>query len=205
MRLLILGAGGFAKEVADVVLRTGHEIVGFFEEQPSLRGRPPHGAPLLSEIPDAGFDGIVVGVGDSTLRRRFFEAFAGDHECPPLVDPSAVVSGFASIGKGSLVMQGCVISADAVVGRNVLLNVGCYVAHDCSVGDHAHLAASVMLGGGAHIGDGALCGTSAVILPDRRVGDWAVCGAGAVVTRDIPDGAIAQGVPARVVQMLHDG
>jgi sugar O-acyltransferase (sialic acid O-acetyltransferase NeuD family) len=204
VRLLILGAGGFAKEVADVVLRTGHEIAGFFEEQPSRRGRPPHDAPLLGKIPDLGFDGIVVGVGDSALRRRFYDAYAGGHECPSLVDPSAVVSRFARIGVGSLVMQGCVVSADVVVGRNVLLNVGCYVAHDCGVGDHAHLAASVMLGGGSRIGTGAFCGTSAVVLPDICIGAWAVCGAGAVVTRDIPDGAVARGVPARVVGMLDE-
>jgi len=200
---MILGAGGFAKEVADVVLRTGHEIAGFFEEEPSGRERPPRGAPLLSEIPKAGFDGIVVGVGDCALRRRFFDLVAGDYECPALVDPSAVVSGFASIGKGSLVMQGCVVNADARVGQNVLLNVGCCVAHDCTVGDHAHLAPAVMLGGGSHVGAGAFCGTSAVVLPEKRVGDWAVCGAGAVITHDIPDGALAQGVPARVVRMLH--
>ena len=202
---MILGAGGFAKEVADVVLRTGHEIAGFFEEEPSGRERPPRGAPLLSEIPKAGFDGIVVGVGDCALRRRFFDLVAGDYECPALVDPSAVVSGFASIGKGSLVMQGCVVNADARVGQNVLLNVGCCVAHDCTVGDHAHLAPAVMLGGGSHVGAGAFCGTSAVVLPEKRVGDWAVCGAGAVITHDIPDGALAQGVPARVVGMVHEG
>lgn len=205
VRLMILGAGGFAKEVADVVFRTGHEIAGFFEEQPSRRDCPARGAPLFSEIPTAGFDGIVVGVGDSALRRRFFTMFADDHECPSLVDPSAVVSRLARVGRGSLVMQGCVVNADAVVGQNVLLNVGCCVAHDCTVGDHAHLAPSVMLGGGSHVGAGAFCGTSAVVLPKKRVGDWAVCGAGAVVTHDIPDGAIAYGAPARVVGIAHEG
>ena len=205
MRLMILGAGGLAKEVADVVLRTGHEIAGYFEEQPSRRERPPGGAPVLGEIPAAGFDGIVVGVGDCALRRRFYDLYAGGYECPTLVDPSAVVSRLASIGKGSLVMQGCVVNADAVVGQNELLNVGCCVAHDCTVGDHAHLAPSVMLGGRSQVGAGAFCGTSAVVLPDRRVGDWAVCGAGAVVTRDIPDGAIAHGAPARVVGMVDEG
>ena len=80
----------------------------------------------------------------------------------------------------------------------MLLNVGCCVAHDCMVGDHAHLAPSVMLGGGVvTFGAGVFCGTAAVVLPDRRVGDWAVCGAGAVITRDVPDGALALGVPAR--------
>ena len=204
MRLLILGAGGFAKEVADLVLRTGHEIAGFFEEEPSRCGRPPQSGTLFGEIPEAGFDGVVVGVGATALRRRFFDTYAGEHECPLLVDPSAVVSPFASIGRGSVVMQGCVVSADARVGQNVLLNVGCYVAHDAGVGDHVHLAAAVMLGGGSHVGTGAFCGTSVVVLPDRRVGGWAVCGAGAVVTRDIPDGAEAQGVPARVVRMFHE-
>lgn len=203
MRLLILGAGGFAKETADVVLRTGHEIAGFFEERSSRHDRPPHDAPVRSEFPDDAFDGIVVGVGDTQLRRRFFATFGADHECPVLVDPSAVVSPLATIGKGSLVMQGCVVNADAVVGQNVLLNVGCCVAHDCHVGDHCHVAPGVMLGGGSCVGVGALCGAAAVVLPERRIGDWAVCGAGAVVTRDVPEGAIAHGVPARVVGTIR--
>jgi acetyltransferase EpsM len=205
LRLLILGAGGFAKEVADVVLRTGHEVAGFFEERPSLLERPPRGAPILHSLLEADFDGVVVGVGDTALRRRFFETLADEYECPPLVDPSAVVSRFATIGRGSLVMQGCVVNADAVVGRDVILNVGCCVAHDCVVGDHAHLAPCVMLGGGAHVGAGAFCGTSAVVLPQRRVGEWSVCGAGAVVTRDVPDGAVAHGVPARAVGTSSEG
>jgi sugar O-acyltransferase (sialic acid O-acetyltransferase NeuD family) len=197
VRLLILGAGGLAKEVADVARRLGHEISGFFEEgkeEPRLL----QGVPVLSEIPPSGHDGIVVGVGDTALRRRFYETYAVQYPCPALIDPSAIVSPFASIGDATVVMQGCVVNADAVIGRDVLVNVGCCVAHDCEIGDHVHLAPAVMLGGRCSIGAGALCGTGAVVLPDRSVGAWSVCGAGAVVTRNVPQGAIAHGIPARV-------
>lgn len=204
MRLLILGAGGFAKEVADLVLCTGHEIAGFYEEADTGRGRPPHNAPVLDHIPESGYDGMVVAVGDTALRRRFYESLSARRAFPVLIHPSASVSDHAKIGEASLVMQGCVVSADAYVGKNVLLNVGCYVAHDCRVGDHAHLAAAVMLGGRVHIGPGSLCGTASVVLPDVRVGGWSVSGAGAVVVRDVPDGALAVGVPARVRPRIAD-
>lgn len=204
MRLLILGAGGFAKEVADLVLSTGHEIAGFYEEAETGRDRPPHDAPLFHRIPDSGYDGMVVGVGDTALRRRFYEGYSADHRFPVLIHPSACVSSFARVGDASLIMQGCVVNADAHVGENVLLNVGCCVAHDCRVGDHAHLAPAVMLGGWAHVGVGALCGTATAVLPRQQVGAWSVCGAGSVVVADVPDGVVALGVPARVERKIGE-
>jgi len=195
VRLLLLGAGGFARELTDMCRELGHEVVALFSEDEP--GSHVYGLPIVRTIDAVDVDSAVVAVGDSRLRHRWWAMLPAALRCEPLVHHSASVSPSADIGPGTAVMQNAVITSGARVAENVLVNVGCYVSHDCFVGAHTHLAGGVMLGGYSRVGDRCLCGTGAVLLPSVRVGDDSVCGAGAVVTDHIAAGVTVAGVPAR--------
>lgn len=196
MRFLIAGAGGFSREVADLIVELGHEVVAFFDERPTDFVHKPTGLPVISDLSLATYDAAAVAIGDAEARRRVFSLF-DTALLPPLIHPSASVSPSAEVGKSTLIMQNSVVSAQSLLGDGVIVNVGCYVAHDCRVGAFTHLAAGVNLGGGVTVGADCLCGTGSIVLPRTHVGDGVVLGAGAVVRRDVAAGLVMAGVPAR--------
>jgi acetyltransferase-like isoleucine patch superfamily enzyme len=95
-------------------------------------------------------------------------------------------------------MPGVVLNPDAVVGEGAIINTGAIVEHDVAIGHYAHVSPNTVLGGGARIGDLAHIAISATVLPLVRIGSRSVLGAGSVAVRDIPDGVVAFGSPARV-------
>lgn len=203
-RVLLLGAGGLALEVADLVRALGGHVAGFFEEGVQLF-RQIQDVPVVDDPTDVDCDAAVVAVGDTFLRRRFLESIASQLEIVSAVHPSASVSDGADLGRGVVVMQNVVVSASAVVGEGCLLNVGCYVAHHCSIGDFVHVGPGVQVGGHAAIGDLTICGLGSILLPRIRVGSRCICGAGSVIDQDTPDDSVLAGVPARVLRAVRDG
>ncbi|MDI6901934.1 MAG: NeuD/PglB/VioB family sugar acetyltransferase [Anaerosomatales bacterium] len=195
MRFLIIGAGGYAAEVADMLADLGHTAAAYFDEHDGAETGYRE-LPIVRSLDDADADAAVIAIGDGAVRERLFDAVAERFALPSLVHPTAWVSPSAALGDGALVMQQATVTARASVGRCAIVNVGCYVAHDCRVGDFTHLAGGVQLGGFASVGDRVLCGTGSVVLPSVSVGDDATLGAGAVVIAGVPDGATVVGVPA---------
>ncbi|MCL4555157.1 MAG: acetyltransferase [Actinobacteria bacterium] len=196
MDVVIFGAGGYSREVADVVVAAGYTIAAFqddFAEGPHI----PTGLPVI-RIPDSSIcKQAVCAIGDVQARANCWHSWVKELEFITLIHPSACVSRYSAIGAGSQVMQNVVVNAQARVGVNVILNVGCVVAHDVSVGAHTHIAPGVLLSGASTVGTRTLVGAGAVLLPGIHVGSDCVIGAGAVVTRNIPDNSKVFGVPAR--------
>lgn len=197
MRVALIGAGGHSREVADLIVACGHEIVGFYDNSASGDHRPT-GLPIVHDLGALDADAVTIAVGDTTARADLFATIvAGDHAVATLVHPSACVSGYAQIGDGTQVMQNAVVNSAALVGQNVILNVGCFIAHDCVVKSHSHIAPGALMSGGSSVGERCLIGAGSILLPGVKVGDGAVVGAGAVVTHDVPAGQSVAGVPAR--------
>lgn len=200
MRFVVVGAGGFSKEIADMLDDLGYESVAFLDDRLGPCVHPTTGLPVVSAPEDLpAHDAMCIAVGDASSRARLAARFAST-PMPVLVHPRACVSANATLGPGTLVMPNAVVSASAEVGAFCILNVGAYVAHDCVVGEFTHLAAGVNLGGGSSVGNSCLCGTSSVLLPGVHVGSRVTLGAGAVVHRDLPTGVTAAGVPAKVIR-----
>jgi len=206
--IVIVGAGGHSKVVADAAVRAGFEIMGFVDDQANTAPLP--GYWLMGTIADlanmralSSAARILVAIGDNRTRMRVVEELAlPAGRYATVIDPSAVVSRYASIAEGTVVLQGAIVNAGTAVGRHAVLNTGCTVDHDCRIGDYAHVSPGAHLAGGVEVGEGAHLGIGTCAIPGCSVGGWSVIGAGAAIVKDIPMKCVAVGVPARVVRAL---
>lgn len=209
-RVLILGAGGHAQVVADILLqgaRSGEQLrpIGFLDDDVTLTQTRYMGLPVLgdlTQIDSIEHDGVIVAIGENRVRRCLFDAL--EEKRVPLasaVHPGATVSPHASIGTGTMICAGVVVNVGATIGSNVILNTGCTIDHHCHVASHVHIAPGVHLAGGVTVGTGAFIGIGTAVTAGRSIGEWSTVAAGAVVTKDIPDGAVVAGAPARVIRM----
>lgn len=209
--VLIIGAGGHAQVIADVLLRmreAGANLTpaGYFDDDPALAGQTLLGLPVLGAIDQLSavpHDMLIIAIGENSTRQRLFDALQGSGERFAVArHPSAVIAPDVQIGQGSVICAGVIVNPCSMVGANVILNTGCTVDHHNHIGDHVHIAPGVHLGGDVTIGEGALVGIGATVMPQRRVGDWSVVSAGSLVHTDLPDRVVAAGVPARVVRSI---
>jgi sugar O-acyltransferase (sialic acid O-acetyltransferase NeuD family) len=206
VKIVIIGAGGHAQVVADIVqgaprVPGGAELVGFLDERKSLQGKIILGAPVIgpvSLLPSLSPDAAIVALADNRVREGLTcRVEAAGVRLATAVHPSAVVARDVEIRAGAMLCAGTTVNTGTTVGRGVILNTGCTVDHHTAIGDFVHIAPGVHMGGEVTVGEGAMIGIGAVVLPRIRIGKWAVVGAGAVVTRDVPDAATVVGSPAR--------
>lgn len=198
-RLLILGAGGHGRAVADLAAECGWTVAGFTDRSkgPGVLGVDKDVAALAR----AGkIDGAIVGVGNTALAQRatlFALLKSAALEAPRLVHPRAVVSRSSAIGEGSVVFPGGVLGAHVAVGDNAVIYSGVVIEHECRIDDHAYISPGAVLSGTVTVEAGAFVGAGAVLLPGITVGAGATVAAGAVVTHDVAPGATVMGVPAK--------
>jgi sugar O-acyltransferase (sialic acid O-acetyltransferase NeuD family) len=205
-KTLIVGAGGHAQVVADILLRR-HEAgepskpIGFVDDAPEMEGQRILGLPVLGSVADVSHldhDAVLVAIGDNRQRATVY----GDLlKCGEImrsaIHPAAVIAPDVAIGEGVVICAGVVVNTGAVVGENVILNTGCTVDHHCLIGAHSHVAPGAHLGGNVRVGRGALVGIGASVIPGRSLGNWAVVGAGAAVTANLSAHVTSMGVPAK--------
>ena len=205
-RLLVYGAGGHGKVVADVARSAGFDVVGFIDDDPERERSGVWGLPVLSwdrllaERASVAGVAVALGVGDNEARERCHERLlAAGFDVVTVVHASAVVAPTARIGEGSVVMALAAVNPDAEVGAGAILNTGSVVEHDCRVGRFVHLSPKCVLGGAARVGDRTHVGMGAVVFPGIAVGASVRVGAGSVVHRAVADGLTVVGVPARTI------
>lgn len=202
----MIGAGGHAKVLLDLLEVCGAKIVDIVDSNPENNGGDLLGFPVVSgdqnvlSHQSAAID-LVLGVGStspSTKRKEIFIRFSNiGYKFRTCIHPSAVVSAHAALGAGAQVMAGAVIQADCRIGNNTIVNTGATVDHDCQIGDHVHIAPGAILSGAVNVGDGAHIGAGAIIRECITVGAWAMVAAGACVIHDVPEFGRVAGIPAR--------
>jgi len=206
-RIIVYGASGHAKVLLDTLERMGeYEIVGLIDDNVKLLGREVFGhrvlgdGRILGEVKDLGVEAGIVGIGDNKIRGALANRVL-EHglELISAIHPSACISRGVHIGPGCAIMANAVVNADSSLGANVIVNTAATVDHDNVIGDCVHLSPGAHLAGGVRIGAYSHLGTGVVVTPNIRIGEDVTVAAGSVVTKDLPDGVIAAGVPARVV------
>lgn len=209
-RIVIIGAGGHGREVADVLRERRQagdsvEIVGFVDDDLSLSGRSVDDIPVLGDFSwfknvDAATIRVVVAVGRPELTRRLAERASREGlSFTNAVSPDAFISTRAKLGIGVIVFPKAVVQADVSIEDHVTLNVGVTVSHDTRIERYASVNPGAHLAGNVRAGEGSYIGMGASIIHGRQIGAWTTVGAGAVVIEDLPARVTAVGVPARVI------
>jgi acetyltransferase EpsM len=211
-KVIIWGAGGHAKVVADILLRTGFILAGLIDEARPIHRPAMFGGTMVlggaAELAAAYASGIrqgIVGFGDNTRRLVAGETLVSHgFDLVRAIHPSAVLAMDTTVGAGSMIAAGAVIGPSTVIGRCVIVNTRASVDHDCIVHDGVHVGPGANLAGYVEIGVGAWIGIGATVIDRKRIGAGSIVGAGAVVVTDVPDGVIVMGVPARIARRVDE-
>lgn len=206
--VVIYGASGHGKVVADILQTLGIEIAGFVDDDP-LKAREIFGLQILGdgkwlvERAASRSVSIALGIGDNFARRAVMDRCSTAGVQPlTAIHPSATIAPSAKIAPGTVIMARAVVNPDAVIGHGAIINTGAIVEHDCRVGDFAHLSPKVAIGGHAQIGDLAWLGIGSTVIHGVKVGTGSIVGAGATVVADIGEWVVAMGTPARVTRQM---
>ncbi len=205
--IVILGAGGFAREVAWLVEEINRQaprwrILGFSDIDATKRGSAVgkwHVRFSDDELVKMGV-AVAVGVGSPSVLTRTKEQFGSlpAELLPNLLHPSVLCDlERVSLGVGNVICAGNILTTDVRIGSFNILNLSCTVGHDTTVADCCVINPGCNLSGGVQLGSGTLLGTGAKVLQYLRIGDRATVGAGAVVTKDVEESTTVVGVPAR--------
>jgi sugar O-acyltransferase (sialic acid O-acetyltransferase NeuD family) len=209
--LVLWGATGQAKVLAEFVVDLGYRLAAIFDNNPAAVS-PFADVPLY--VGEAGFQewlargerrgtACLVAVGGSRGRDRLEildRLKAAGLQPVVAVHPRAYVARGARVGEGGQILANATVGAHAILGTACLVNTAASVDHDCVLGDGVHVAPGATLAGEVNVGTCSFIAAGAVVLPRIRIGSHAVVGAGSVVTRDVADGVVAYGNPAKVIR-----
>ena len=203
--LLILGAGGHGKVVADAALASGlWSSLRFLDDRYQQLGHVldcPVIGPVsaLYAVITADMD-LVVALGNAAQRLEFLVAArARGIRLGTVVHPAAVISRYATLGEGTVVLATAVVNASTSIGMGCIINTGAVIEHDCRLDDGVHACPQVGVAGNVSVGKRTWLGIGCVVREGLEVGADVTVGAGAVVVNDVPAGLTVVGVPARVL------
>lgn len=190
-QVIIIGAGGQSKVVADLVRSCGDTVVGFLDDNAT-------DARIIGKVADAAnypHCRFLIAVGDNAARKRLAQSL--NLPWHTAVHPTAYVSPSASIGEGTVVLPRAVIHTDASVGCHCIVNSGAVVEHDNVLCDYSHVSPGAALAGRVFVGECTQVGVGASVKNNVSICGDCVIGAGAAVVKDIDQPGIYAGVPAR--------
>lgn len=211
--LVIIGAGGFGREVAWLVERINQSnptwnLLGFLDDSEKLQGISINGYPVLGKTdevvsyPTAFF---ICAVGSSCIRKKIIDyvtSLLPEIKFGTLIDPSVEKSNLVSIGEGTIVCAHTIITVNIKIGSHVIINLNCTIGHDAILNDFVTLYPSVNVSGMTNIGYCCELGTGMQIIQEKKVGQYSIIGAGAVVVKDIPEKCTAVGCPAKPISFF---
>ncbi len=201
-RLVIVGASGHGKVLADMAKKNDYREIVFLDDD--INKKECAGQPVVGTSKDAHLYadwGFIVGIGSNGVRRKVQAALEGQGlHVVSLVHPNAVLAEDVSLGAGTAVMAGAVINPAAVIGRGCIINTGASVDHDNMVEDFVHVSVGSHLAGTVLIGSETMIGAGAIVSNNVKICGGCMIGADAVVVRDIETAGTYVGVPARKIR-----
>lgn len=203
-KLLIIGAGGHGKVVADIAIKINNwKDILFFDDD--VRIKSVLGFEVVGGIADAYnyFEecDIFVAIGNNDARERICKKIeAIGVSIPTLIHPNAIIGEHVKIGKGTAVMAGAVINCCSNIGKGCIINTGATIDHDNIIEDYVHISPGAHTAGTVNVGKGTWLGIGSVISNNINIAGGCIVGAGAVVVKDLDEPGVYVGVPARRIR-----
>ena len=196
-RLVIIGASGHGKVIADIAVKCGYQDIVFLDDNEKVKECA--GFPVIGKVSDAVTmnDDKIVAIGNAEIREIIQSKLSN---LVTLIHPNAVVSRRVEIGEGSVIMAGAVINCDVIIGKGCIINTGASVDHDCKIGDFVHVSVGAHVAGTASIGRNTWVGAGATVSNNVSICDHCMIGAGAVVVNDVVNSGTYVGVPLRKIK-----
>ena len=196
-KLVIIGASGHGKVIADIALRNGYEIVGFLDDNDALKEIV--GFPVLvgvSEIPRYQMEcEFIIAIGSNQIREMIAKQYAVKWAI--LIHPTAVIGMDVQIEVGTVVMANAVINPSARIGKHCIINTGAVIEHDNFLQDYVHVSPNATLAGTVHVGERVHVGVGVCVKNNTSIAADVTIGAGAAVVKDITEAGVYVGVPTR--------
>ncbi|MGE1130492.1 acetyltransferase [Bacillus wiedmannii] len=202
-KLLIIGASGHGKVIADIALKMNKwQSIAFLDDNENVKSSMgmeiiDKSASISKYIDDYDF---FVGIGNNAIREKIQgQLEAEEASIPVLIHPSATIGEQVYLGAGTVVMAGAVINCCTKIGKGCIINTASTVDHDNVIEDYVHISPGAHLAGTVKVGRGTWLGIGSVVSNNINITHSCKIGAGAVVIRDITESRTYVGVPVRRV------
>lgn len=200
--VVIIGASGHGKVIADIILKSGDSIQGFLDDNKEL-GDSFIGYPILGNVRDYKkyLDcKFIIAIGNADIRERIVNKLS-DAKWYTAIHPTAVISLIGvKIGEGTVIMANSVINSCSCIGKHCILNTSSVIEHDNQVDDFVHTSVASSLAGSVKVGKKTWIGTGATVSNNITICEECYIGAGAVVVKDINKKGTYVGVPAKMIK-----
>lgn len=206
--LLIIGASGHGKVIADIALKMNMwKKIAFLDDDSSIKVCM--GFEVIGKSSDAVLyineADIFVAIGNNDTRECILKRLESQKaSIPVLAHPKAVIGTDVKIGNGTAIMAGVVINSSTVIGKGCIINTGASLDHDNIIEDFVHISPGVNTAGSVKIGKGSWIGIGSVISNNITICSGCIVGAGAVVVRDLPANCVAVGTPAKPIKFIEN-
>lgn len=201
-KLIIIGASGHGKVIADIAVRCGYEKVVFFDDNEEIKECA--GFPVVGKVEEAmGIkDEKIVAIGNASIRENIQKQLSN---VITLIHPDSVISRRVKIGEGSVVMAGAIINSDTIIGKGCIINTGASVDHDCRIADFSHISVGAHVAGTVNIGRNVWIGAGATVSNNVNICSGCLIGVGAAVVKNISESGTYIGVPAKMIKCKKGG
>lgn len=206
--VVIIGAGGFAREVAWLIEEINKKneqwnILGFIDDNTENIGKSLNGYKIigntdyLNEMNKNIY--AVIAIGNGKTRKKVAEKLK-KRKFGILIHPDVSISDSISIGEGSIICSGNILTVNISIGKHVIINLDCTIGHDAVIENFSTFLPGTNLSGETIVEECSTLGTGSTVIQGIKIGKNVMVGAGAVVIRDIIDDSTAVGNPARIIK-----
>lgn len=203
-KLLIIGAGGFAKSIIESINHTEFELVGFIDtyKQGYHQGYPIV-ANDINEIENPKDYIYFIGVGDPKYRFHFL-LLLKEYNLPlmNIIDSTALLSRNVELGEGIYIGKMCIVNSDTKLSDGVVINTRSLIEHGNQIGVCSNISTNVVLNGDVNVGEQTFIGSCTVVNGQIVIGNHSTIGSGSVVIKNIPNKVVVAGSPTRLIREI---